>query len=210
MTTATIDTGDTVLHGKTGETWVVAYVEGNRLAWCGWPEGTADLADCTLVEKATPEARLTLLRQMADSGGRFAVHAKRALGEYVGTLYVASRVHHAAIWRERRCAGVPINSTWIDEAGDGETADFGDLWARIWHEIHACTGLILYACADDFPLKGALIEAGIAMAFGKPVFVVLPGVELDARMRPIGSWILARNVHRCADVDGALNRWAGR
>ena len=35
----TIDTGDTVKHGPTGETWVVAYVQGDRLAWCGWPEG---------------------------------------------------------------------------------------------------------------------------------------------------------------------------
>jgi hypothetical protein len=41
----TIDTADHVLHGPSGETWVVAYVEGDRLAWCGWPEGEAKLAD---------------------------------------------------------------------------------------------------------------------------------------------------------------------
>ena len=61
-----IDTGDTVKHGPTGETWVVAYVQGDRLAWCGWPEGTANVSDCTLVEKATPEYRDKLLRDMAD------------------------------------------------------------------------------------------------------------------------------------------------
>lgn len=53
----TIDTGDTVLHGPTGERWVVACVQGDRLSWCGWPEGTANLADCVLVEKASPESK---------------------------------------------------------------------------------------------------------------------------------------------------------
>jgi hypothetical protein len=61
-----IDTGDTVIHGPTGETWVVAYVQGDRLAWCGWPEGEARLSDCTLKEAATDQKREKLLRQLAD------------------------------------------------------------------------------------------------------------------------------------------------
>ena len=61
-----IDTGDSVLHGPTGETWVVAYVDGNRLAWCGWPPGEAMLSDCKLVRKATPEYREKLLHDMAE------------------------------------------------------------------------------------------------------------------------------------------------
>lgn len=63
----TIDTGDAVAHGPTGETWVVAYVDGSRLAWVGWPSGEAELSDCSLVEKATPEERLRILRMMADA-----------------------------------------------------------------------------------------------------------------------------------------------
>lgn len=62
---ATIDTGDTVKHGPTGETWIVAYVRGEYLAWCGWPEGEARLSDCTLIEKAGAEDRERLLREMA-------------------------------------------------------------------------------------------------------------------------------------------------
>lgn len=74
-----IDTGDYVKHGPTGESWVVAYVQGDRLAWCGWPEGEAKLADCTLEQKATPERRDELLREMAaltgdDARGRYARH----------------------------------------------------------------------------------------------------------------------------------------
>jgi len=77
MSTETIDTGDHVKHGPTGETWVVAFVENGRLAWCGWPEGLADLADCALVQKAAPGEREKLLLSMADIGdgdmrGRYA------------------------------------------------------------------------------------------------------------------------------------------
>jgi hypothetical protein len=74
-----IDTGDTVKHGPTGETWVVAYVRGDRLAWVGWPEGEASLEHCALIEKATPEYRDKLLRDMAamqsdDARKRYAAH----------------------------------------------------------------------------------------------------------------------------------------
>lgn len=79
----TIDTGDHVKHGPTGETWLVAFVEGDRLAWCGWPEGFADLADCTLIQKAAPGEREKLLASMAEIGdgdmrGRY---ARRALAK---------------------------------------------------------------------------------------------------------------------------------
>lgn len=63
-----IDTADHVQHGPSGESWVVAYVRGDRLAWCGWPQGEAALSDCTLVKKATAEQRIKLLREMANGG----------------------------------------------------------------------------------------------------------------------------------------------
>ena len=65
----TIDTGDVVKHTPMGETWIVAYVQDDRLAWCGWPEGEARLSDCTLVEKATDGARDKLLRELAAMRG---------------------------------------------------------------------------------------------------------------------------------------------
>lgn len=64
-----IDTGDVVLHGPTQERWVVACVDGDRLSWCGWPEGMAALSDCTLIKKATPEERQKLLHQIAGIHG---------------------------------------------------------------------------------------------------------------------------------------------
>ncbi len=77
-----IDTADVVTHCPSGEEWLVAYVDGDRLAWCGWPAGTAARADCVLTRKATPEQRDELLHHMAsmsddDPRRRY---ARRALG----------------------------------------------------------------------------------------------------------------------------------
>jgi len=72
-----IDTGDTVRHISTGETWLVACVQGNDLSWCGWPEGYAKVNDCELIRKAPPEERLAML---AETGGQqFQLDAKQLL-----------------------------------------------------------------------------------------------------------------------------------
>lgn len=117
-------------------------------------------------------------------------------------IYVASRASvpgRAAMWRRLRGEGWPIVSTWIDEAGEGETGDFGELWARIAREVTGAAGLVLYAEPGDLPLKGALVEVGMALAAGLPVVAILPGVVLEPRsMRPVGSWLAHPNVRRLA------------
>lgn len=109
-------------------------------------------------------------------------------------FYVASRAslpERPAMWRELRQGGVSITSSWIDEAGDGETECLTILWLRIADEVRRADALILYAEPDDFPLKGALIEVGMALALGKRVLIVAPTVDLEPRsMRPLGSWAL--------------------
>ena len=62
-----IDTGDIVLHRPSGERWLVAYVRDDRVAWCGWPEGEAQLTDCELITKASAQGKSKLLQQLADS-----------------------------------------------------------------------------------------------------------------------------------------------
>lgn len=125
-----------------------------------------------------------------------------------GPIYVASRAsipERSAMWRTLRKLGWQITSTWIDEAGEGETDDFTELWDRITSEIAAANKVVLYAEQDDFPLKGAILEAGIALGMGKPVVVCLPGVRLDGRTcRPIGSWVAHRNVVRIDKLDDAM------
>jgi hypothetical protein len=40
-------------------------VQGDKLSYCGWPEGQAELKDCVLIKEATQAERLALLHEMA-------------------------------------------------------------------------------------------------------------------------------------------------
>lgn len=43
--------------------------------------------------------------------------------EEMKRIYGASRTSHAEKWKAWRSAGLPIVSSWIDEAGPGQTKD---------------------------------------------------------------------------------------
>jgi hypothetical protein len=86
-------------------------------------------------------------------------------------IYIASKTKHAPLWRRARAAGAPIISTWIDEAGPGESADLRDLARRCIFEARECSILIVFGQKGDV-LKGALMEVGAALAGNVPVFVV--------------------------------------
>lgn len=131
-------------------------------------------------------------------------------GERPERIYVASRAsvpERPAMWRRYREQWRPereIVSSWIDEAGAGETASFEDLWDRIVSEVLSSDRVIVYAEPDDFPLKGAYVEVGVGLGAGLPVSVVLPGVELDGSMRPIGSWVRHPSVTVHENVEEAI------
>lgn len=77
-----IKTGDHVLHKPSGETWIVAYVDGSDIAWCGWPSGFARVLDCEIVKVATHDESRALLREMAEmsEGDHRRRYARLALG----------------------------------------------------------------------------------------------------------------------------------
>jgi hypothetical protein len=105
-------------------------------------------------------------------------------------IYVASRTARAAMWRDFRAQGNMIISTWIDEVCPGQTANLREFWRRVKQEILDSDFLVLYAEPGDFPLKGALVEVGIAIGAGVPVVICLPGVVLEeGTFRPLGSWV---------------------
>lgn len=59
-------TGDVVLHGPTGETWVIAYDDGRYVVPYGWPLCFATAEDCTLKKAATDAAHAKLVQELAD------------------------------------------------------------------------------------------------------------------------------------------------
>jgi hypothetical protein len=64
-----------------------------------------------------------------------------------------------------------VIGSWIDEAGEGQTADYSELASRCISEIKEADVVILY-CEPGDQLKGALIEVGAALALGKRVACV--------------------------------------
>lgn len=86
-------------------------------------------------------------------------------------VYIASKIVHAPRWRELRVAGVPINSTWIDEVGAGETKSYSDLWRRCIAEASSADALIAYVEHGE-SLRGAFVEIGAALGNNVSVFIV--------------------------------------
>ena len=76
-----IDTGDIVKHMPTGEYWTVACVIGDKLSWCGWPEGQANLEDCELLKSADKNEMRNLLIELANSSpnDHRTIYAKNSL-----------------------------------------------------------------------------------------------------------------------------------
>lgn len=124
--------------------------------------------------------------------------------EFAAAVYTASKSCHGPRWQEFRSAwadlGVRVASTWIDESGEGETADFSDLWRRCIDEASTADLLVCYH-EDGEVWKGAFIEIGAALACGKPVYVI---------GRPPGSWIHHPLVTLATDPDDAVMDFLAR
>lgn len=93
------------------------------------------------------------------------------MGYNAHMIYIASKTIHAPRWRDLRACGAPIISTWIDEAGKGESPDLSDLWMRCISESSRCRALVAYREPGEI-LKGTFIEIGCALSHRKPVFLV--------------------------------------
>ena len=89
--------GDVVHHGPSGEDWVVAYAdyESGKLAWAGWPEGVAEISDCTLVRKATDEKHASAVADWA-RGWRDGDHRWRAIARLYPDAWAAVSAPPAA------------------------------------------------------------------------------------------------------------------
>lgn len=106
-------------------------------------------------------------------------------------VYIASKVKHAARWRQWRDnrTTIEIISTWIDEAEAGQTRDYSELWQRCISEAVEADCLVLYH-EEGEELKGALVEVGAALAVGNRVYVC-------CKKDVFGSWVSHKLVTVC-------------
>lgn len=127
--------------------------------------------------------------------------------------YIASRAslpERSEAWRKLRDVdGYLIVSSWIDVVtqplNEDDTKPLHTIWENITQEVTTAERVIVYAEPDDFPLKGTLVEVGMALAVGTPIYLVLPGVDIEAdTFRPIGSWINHPLVSLVDTMDEAL------
>lgn len=73
--------GDHVLHRPSGEKWLVAWCEGDDLAWCGWPNGIARTSDCEIVHRADDTEHRKMAAEVAACGDSRASRVRRLYAE---------------------------------------------------------------------------------------------------------------------------------
>lgn len=102
------------------------------------------------------------------------------------TIYTASKIHNAALFRTLRMNYPEFEFTarWIDldqHEGTATTLDFRRFWIIDVADVCRSDFVLVYANTSDEPLRGALVEAGVAI--GRGIHVLAVG---DARC--FGSW----------------------
>lgn len=115
-------------------------------------------------------------------------------------IYLASKLHHVRRWQALRDEWAPefeISSSWIDTyVEENDTPDLAPLfWDRNQDDIFMCDYLIIFAVVAD-ELRGALVEAGMALAYGKKVIVV-------GDNEGFGTWQYHPDVTRVRTMDEA-------
>lgn len=108
--------------------------------------------------------------------------------------YVASVARHAKKWRIARDnmvlgPRIKIISSWIDHIEDEPfyfPSALGKAWEKNLAEIRTCDMLLAYWERSDKPLRGALVEVGVALSIDKPVIVC--GDDIGMGEAPWGTW----------------------
>lgn len=120
-------------------------------------------------------------------------------------VYGASKLMHSGMWLALRdeCPEVVWSARWPDLTG--RVSDSPENAAMFWlhdvADVKRADALILFA-AEGHHLRGALVEAGVALALGKPVYVI--GEHPD-----YGTWQFHPLVFRMPTVDAALKHIIG-
>lgn len=92
-------------------------------------------------------------------------------------VYIASKIKYAAKFRALRGewkGQIDLHCRWLDYAMYEDTAtaeDFHVFWLMDQHDVLASKAVIVYG-EDGDELRGALVETGIAIGAGIPIFIV--------------------------------------
>jgi len=118
----------------------------------------------------------------------------------MASVYTASKLRHGPMWirlREER-QDVFFTARWPDI--EGHVPDTPENAVAFWHhdvaDVRKADAVLVYAEPED-KLRGALVEAGIALGLGKQVVVV--GDNAD-----FGTWQYHPLVQRAKTIDEAL------
>lgn len=124
-------------------------------------------------------------------------------------IYFASALHHAPLWRDY-AATYPITATssWIYQENlasadkDFDACTLG--WAKNLRDIRRSDFVLFFAAVGDRQ-RGALVEAGAALAYGIPVL-------LSGDFDQTASWCFTPGVIRTHDIPSMalttiLNIW---
>lgn len=117
-------------------------------------------------------------------------------------IYIASKMEHAERWRElyAELPDIHICSRWpfLEPFIEPSKENARKFWQTDEDDIYNCNALIVYA-EEGEKLRGALVEAGMALGIGRPVIVV--GDHPD-----FGTWVFHPNVSRVATLADAVKK----
>jgi len=114
-------------------------------------------------------------------------------------VYIASKMHHAPAWRDLyQLPDIHFVSRWpfLEPFVEPSATNARCFWQDDMADVRACHAMIVYALEGE-QLRGALVEAGAALALGKLVVVV--GDHVD-----YGTWQHHPNVMRVATLENAI------
>lgn len=116
-------------------------------------------------------------------------------------IYFASKLEEASRWRAlcETCKDIIAHARWLKHNKIG-TPNGPEYAAKFWLEDEADIGTadaIIVFATDGQHLRGALVEAGMAIAMKKPVYVI--GDHPD-----YGTWRYHPGVVRVKSIDEAL------
>lgn len=115
-------------------------------------------------------------------------------------VYGASKLCHVEVWKQLSKSWTEIEFTARWPFKHVGTVPDEPCFARVFWEhdledVVAADGVVVYAKPED-DLRGALVEAGMALALGK--FVIVVGENKN-----YGTWQYHPLVHRVADLTDA-------